>query len=287
MDRVHIIAEIGINHNGDLDIAKKLIDVAVLSGCDSVKFQKRNPDICVPDHQKNIMRDTPWGKMTYLDYKYKVEFGKKEYDEIDRYCRERDIKWSASPWDMDSLEFLIQYDVPYIKIPSAMLTNEKLLLAAKATGKKIILSTGMSTDSEIERAVVLLKTGGKALSFNDKAYNDNFALLHCNSTYPAPLEDLNLSAIQTLKKRFFCEVGYSGHEFRLGTSVAAVYLGATIVERHITLDRTMWGTDQLCSVEPQGLIKLVKGIRELEISFGDGELGCTDAELVIAKKLRG
>ncbi len=283
MKQTYVIAEIGINHNGSLQTAKKLIDVAVLSGCNAVKFQKRNPDVCVPEHQKSVMRDTPWGKMTYLDYKYKVEFDKKEYDEIDLYCKKRGIDWSASPWDLDSLNFLLQYDIPWIKIPSAMLTNEKLLLAAKATGKKIILSTGMSTESEIEKAVVLLKNS----SISGGMPNDNFALLHCNSTYPAPLEDLNLSAIGTLKKKYSCEVGYSGHEFRLGTSVAAIYLGATIIERHITLDRTMWGTDQLCSVEPQGLIKLVKGIRELEISYGNGELSCTKAELEIAKKLRG
>jgi len=277
MQKTHIIAEIGINHNGSLEIAKKLIDVAVLSGCDSVKFQKRNPDVCVPEDQKTKLRETPWGTMTYLEYKYKVEFNKDEYDEIDRYCKEKDIKWSASPWDIDSLNFLSQYDLPYIKIPSAMLTNNELLSKAVSTKKKIILSTGMSTEKEIDSAVELLSKNG----------NTNFCLLHCNSQYPAPLEELNLSAIQTLKAKYGCEVGYSGHEFRLGTSVAAVYLGATIIERHITLDRTMWGTDHLSSIEPQGLIKLVKGIRELELSFGDGQLNCTAGELEIAKKLRG
>tara|TARA_B100001094_G_scaffold32216_1_gene26717 strand:- start:7648 stop:8511 length:864 start_codon:yes stop_codon:yes gene_type:complete len=287
MKKTHIIAEIGINHNGDMDIAKKLIDIASLSGCDSVKFQKRNPDVCVPEHQKTVMRDTPWGRMSYLDYKYKVEFGKEEYDEIDRYCKERGIEWSASPWDMDSLEFLDQYDLPYIKIPSAMLTNDELLIAARNTGKKVILSTGMSTFEEIDHANSLLINGGKILDWGENKGNKNYALLHCNSQYPAPLEELNLSAIKTLKERYFCEVGYSGHEFRLGTSVSAVYLGATIIERHITLDRTMWGTDHLSSVEPQGLIKLVKGIRELETCYGDGELGCSPGELEIAKKLRG
>lgn len=277
MQKTHIIAEIGINHNGSLEIAKRLIDVAVLSGCDSVKFQKRNPDVCVPEDQKTKLRETPWGTMTYLEYKYKVEFNKDEYDEIDRYCKEKDIKWSASPWDIDSLNFLSQYDLPYIKIPSAMLTNNELLSKTISTKKKIILSTGMSTEKEIDSAVELLSKNG----------NTNFCLLHCNSQYPAPLEELNLSAIQTLKAKYGCEVGYSGHEFRLGTSVAAVYLGATIIERHITLDRTMWGTDHLSSVEPQGLIKLVKGIRELELSFGDGQLNCTAGELEIAKKLRG
>ncbi len=286
MKKTHIIAEIGINHNGDLSIAKKLIDIASLSGCDSVKFQKRNPDICVPEHQKSIMRDTPWGRMTYLDYKYKVEFGKNEYDEIDRYCYSRDIEWSASPWDMDSLKFLDEYDIPYIKIPSAMLTNDELLRGAKLTGKKVILSTGMSTEEEIDHAVSVLEEP-VGTDFSGGELNKNYALLHCNSQYPAPLEELNLSAVQTLKNKYNCEVGYSGHEFRLGTSVASVYFGATIVERHITLDRTMWGTDHLSSVEPQGLIKLVKGIRELEICHGDGKLGCSPGELEIAKKLRG
>tara|TARA_Y100000034_G_scaffold112229_1_gene146008 strand:- start:4075 stop:4935 length:861 start_codon:yes stop_codon:yes gene_type:complete len=286
MSKTYIIAEIGINHNGELDIAKKLIDIASLSNCDSVKFQKRNPDVCVPEHQKSVMRDTPWGRMTYLNYKYKIEFGKEEYNEIDRYCKERGIEWSASAWDLGSLDFLLQYDIPYIKIPSAMLTNDELLLASKNAGKKVILSTGMSTEDEIDHAVKILELGGST-DFSIKVDNKNYTLLHCNSQYPAPLEELNLSAIQTLKKKYFCEVGYSGHEFRLGTSVAAVYLGATIIERHITLDRTMWGTDHLCSVEPQGLIKLVKGIRELELSFGDGKLGCSPGELGIAKKLRG
>ena len=274
--KTYIIAEIGINHNGSLETAKKLIDIASLSGCDAVKFQKRNPDICVPDHQKNIMRETPWGPMTYLDYKYRVEFGQSEYDNIDKYCHERKIAWSASPWDMDSLNFLLNYDIPFIKIPSAMMTHEELMRAAAKTGKKVIFSTGMSTLEEIDRSVRWME--------EEEA---NFALLHCNSTYPSALEDLNLKCIQTFKKRYGCEVGYSGHEFRLGTSVSAVYLGATIVERHITLDRTMWGSDHLSSVEPQGLIKLVKGIRELEIALGDGIKKLTAGELPIRKKLRG
>ena len=274
-----------------LTFTKKLIDIAVMSGCDAVKFQKRNPDVCVPNHQKDIIRNTPWGKMSYLEYKYKIEFNRKEYNEIDRYCKERGIAWSASPWDLDSLEFLSQYDIPFIKIPSAMITNEDLMFAAKRTGKKVIISTGMSTFDEIERAITILKLPGdtaktlRPFNFGEEL-NTNFAVLHCNSTYPAPLNELNLSAIKTLKDRFKCEVGYSGHEFRLGTSVAAVYLGATIIERHITLDRTMWGTDQLSSVEPQGLIKLVKGIRELEESFGNGKIIVTESEKLVRKKLR-
>ena len=276
MNKTYIIAEIGINHNGSLDTAKRLIDVAAVAGCDAVKFQKRNPDVCVPDHQKEIMRDTPWGRMTYLEYKYRVEFEKEEYDEIDKYCKERGIEWSASPWDLDSLEFLNQYNIPFIKIPSAMITNEALMKASAKTGKRVIFSTGMSTLEESDQAVEWMKNAGA-----------DFALLHCNSAYPAPLEDLNLSCIKTLKDRYNCEVGYSGHEFRLGTTVAAVYLGATILERHITLDRTMWGSDHLSSVEPQGLIKLVRGVRELELAYGDGVKRVTDGELPSRKKLRG
>jgi len=283
--KTYVIAEIGINHNGDLNTAKRLIDIAAAAGCDSVKFQKRNPDVCVPEDEKSKIRETPWGKMTYLDYKYKVEFGKEEYDEIDQYCKERKIDWSASPWDLDSLEFLLQYDIPYIKIPSAMLTNDELLLAARDTGKKVILSTGMSTREEIDHAVVLLKSSIVVEPYYEIA--GNFVLLHCNSTYPAPIDELNLSAIKTLKGRYNCEVGYSGHEFRLGTSVAAVYLGATVIERHITLDRSMWGSDQLSSVEPQGLFKLMSGIRELELARGDGEIKVTESEKKVRKHLRG
>ena len=276
MKPTYIIAKIGINHNGSLETAKKLIDVAAVAGCDAVKFQKRNPDVCVPEHQKSVMRDTPWGKMTYLDYKYKVEFEKREYDIIDQYCRDKNIAWSASPWDLDSLNFLMGYDIPFIKIPSAMITNEELMKASAATGKKIIFSTGMSTLEEIDQAVQWMNET-----------NTPFSLLHCNSTYPAPLEDLNLSCIPVLKEKYQCEVGYSGHEFRLGTTVAAVYLGASILERHITLDRTMWGSDHLASVEPQGLIKLVRGVRELESAYGDGRKRVTEGELPIRKKLRG
>jgi len=280
MKKTYIIAEIGINHNGDLNIAKKLIDVASLSGCDAVKFQKRNPDMCVPEHQKNVMRETPWGTMTYLDYKYRVEFEKEEYDEIDRYCKYKGIEWSASPWDLDSLKFLSNYDLPFIKIPSAMITNEKLVRASAQWSakqeKELIVSTGMSTVQEIDEVVRWMR--------EEKT---KFSLLHCNSSYPAPIEELNLSCINTLKNRYGCKVGYSGHEFRLGTSVATVMLGAEIIERHITLNRTMWGTDQLSSVEPQGLMKLVRGVRELESALGDGEIGITNTEIPFRNKLRG
>jgi N-acetylneuraminate synthase len=275
MKKTYIISEIGINHNGDLDIAKRLIDISAAAGCDAVKFQKRNPEVCVPEHQKSVMRDTPWGAMTYLDYKYKVEFEKEEYDEIDRYCKEKGISWSASPWDLDSLDFLDQYDIPFIKIASASITDLDLLRKACKTGKKIIISTGMSSEEEIDVAVGIL----------DSEASD-YAVLHCNSSYPAPIEELNLSCVKTLKNKYNCEVGYSGHEFRLGTTVAAVYLGATIIERHVTLDRTMWGSDHMASVEPQGLFKLVSGIRELEKSYGDGSICVTETEKEVRKKLR-
>jgi|TARA_B100000287_G_scaffold320429_1_gene304349 N-acetylneuraminate synthase len=271
--KTYIIAEIGINHNGDLNIAKQLIDIAKVAGCDSVKFQKRNPDVCVPEHQKSVMRDTPWGRMSYLEYKYRVEFGKREYDEIDRYCRECGIEWSASPWDIDSLHFLLNYELPYIKIPSALLTDDKLLKASASTGKKIILSTGMSSMEEVERAVEIVK-------------DSDYSLLHCNSTYPAPIDELNLNCIKTLKEKFNCEVGYSGHEYGLSTTISSICLGASILERHITLDRSMWGTDQMCSVESHGLIKLVKGVRELERSLGDGVKTVTESEKIIKDKLR-
>ena len=268
--KTYFIAEIGLNHNGDLNIAKKLIDISSAAGCDSVKFQKRNPDVCVPESEKSKMRETPWGKMTYLEYKY---------------CREIGIEWFASAWDLDSLEFLSQYDLPYIKIPSAMLTNDELLIAARDTGKKVILSTGMSNRDEIDHAVILLKSSITVEPYYEIA--GDFVLLHCNSTYPAPIDELNLSTIKTLKERYNCEVGYSGHEFRLSTSVAATYLGASVIERHVTLDRSMWGSDQLSSVEPQGLFKLMSGIRELEQARGSGVIGVTESEKLMREHLRG
>ena len=276
MKKTYIIAEIGINHNGSLKVAKRLIDIASVAGCDAVKFQKRNPDVCVPEEQKHVKKETPWGVMDYIDYRHRMEFSAKDFDEIADYCKVREIDWSASVWDEDSLKFMLQYPTPFLKIPSAMLTNDSLIEKAAKTDRKIILSTGMSTLEEIDTAVDVLRRN-----------TPNYALLHCNSTYPCPLEDLNLSCIKTLKDRYGCEVGYSGHEFRLGTSVAAVYLGASIIERHITVDRTMWGTDQLSSVEPQGLLKLVSGIRELETSYGNGKKEVTGGELVARKKMRG
>jgi N-acetylneuraminate synthase len=272
---VTIVAEIGINANGSIEHTKKLIDSAVEAGCDVVKFQKRNPDVCVPEHQKNIMRQTPWGEMTYLDYKYKVEYSLDDYKEIDSYCKSNNIQWTASPWDLDSLQFLLDFDVPFIKLPSAMLTNVELLKACKESGKPIVISTGMSESVEIKQAVDIL--GEK-----------NLTILHCNSTYPAPVTELNLSCITSLKEKYpKAKIGYSGHELSLNTTISSVALGAEFIERHITLDKKNWGTDQSCSVEPDQLKELVVGIREVERALGDGVKVITDSEKIIRNKLRG
>ena len=285
MKKTYIIAEIGINHQGDIDIAKRLIDIAAAAGCDAVKFQKRNPHKAVPEEQKNKPRSWQGEMMTYLEYKLKTEFGKEEYDEIDRYCKQQSIAWSASPWDMDSLEFLTQYDIPFIKVPSAMLTNHELLEACVRSGKRVIFSTGMSTQEEIDDAVGTLRIA-KDLYVGTKDHK--IGLLHCNSTYPAPVDELNLSAIKTLQNKYpDFEIGYSGHEMLLGTTVASVLLGASIIERHITLDRTMEGSDHSASVTPWGLFKLVSGIRELEAAYGDGVIKVTESEVPVRTKLRG
>ena len=282
--KTKIIAEIGINHNGDLKIVKKLIDIAVFAGCDTVKFQKRNPDVCVPEQQKRVMRDTPWGEMTYLEYKHKIEFGQKEYDEIDSYCMDKGIDWTVSVWDLDSVEFMSSYEVPFIKIPSALLTDYELIGECSKRFKKLVLSTGMSTIDEIDKAVKSM--GSEVGNYDSHMRQCEFALLHCNSTYPAPVDELNLSCIRTLKKRYGCEVGYSGHEYGLTTTISSLCFGATIIERHITLDKSMWGTDHMASVEPHGLLKLVRGIRELEKAIGDGVKVVTKGEKNIRDKLR-
>ena len=285
MKKTYIIGEIGINHQGDLSIAKRLIDIAAAAGCDAVKFQKRNPDIAVPEAQKSKPRRWQGVDMTYLEYKYKVEFGQEEYDEIDDYCKKQNIAWSASPWDMDSLKFLERYDIPFIKVPSAMITNHELLEGCVRTGKRVIFSTGMSTQEEIDAAVATLRIA-KDLYVSVKDHK--IGLLHCNSSYPAPVEDLNLSAIKTLAQKYpDFEIGYSGHEMLLGTTVASVLLGASIIERHITLDRNMEGSDHSASVTPWGLFKLVSGIRELEAAYGDGVIKVTESEIPVRTKLRG
>ena len=282
--KTKIIAEIGINHNGDLKIVKKLIDIAVFAGCDTVKFQKRNPDVCVPEQQKRVMRDTPWGEMTYLEYKHKIEFGQKEFDEIDSYCMDKGIDWTVSVWDFDSVEFMSSYEVPFIKIPSALLTDYELIGECSKRFKKLVLSTGMSTIDEIDKAVKSM--GSEVGNYDSHMRRCELALLHCNSTYPAPVDELNLSCIRTLKKRYGCEVGYSGHEYGLTTTISSLCFGATIIERHITLDKSMWGTDHMASVEPHGLLKLVRGIRELEKAIGDGVKVVTKGEKNIRDKLR-
>lgn len=283
MEKTYIIAEIGINHNGSLDNAKKLIDIAASAGCDAVKFQKRTPEICVPDAQKDVMRDTPWGTMKYIDYKHRMEFEKEEYDIIDQYCKERNIDWSASAWDLISLQFLSNYDIPFVKIPSAKITDLVLLGGAIDLFDKVIISTGMSTYDEIYDAVKFMEKAKERFKTNTE-----IEILHCNSAYPSPVDQLNLQAIQTLKDYFpQYKIGYSGHELTLGTTVAAVYLGAEIIERHITLDRTMWGSDHSCSVTPWGLFKLVNGVRELETAYGDGVIKLEESEKEAKKKLRG
>jgi N-acetylneuraminate synthase len=268
------VAEIGINHNGDIETAKRLIDAAADAGCDAVKFQKRTPDLCVPPDQRNKMRETPWGYITYLDYRRRVEFGEAEYRELDAHCRQREIAWFVSCWDADSIQFMEAFDVPCYKIPSACLTNHQLLRHTRATGRPLILSTGMSSMAEIREAVTVLGT-------------EKLLLTHCTSTYPCDPAELNLRMIETLRKEFDCAIGYSGHEVGLAPTVAAVALGACLIERHITLDRSMWGTDQSSSVEPQGFKHLVKYIRAAELAMGDGIKRVYDSELPIRAKLRG
>jgi N-acetylneuraminate synthase len=271
---VFVIAEIGINHNGDLNIAKRLIDGAVLAGCDAVKFQKRTPELCVPKDQWNIERDTPWGRMTYIDYRHRVEFGEKEYAEIDRHCRDRGILWFASCWDEEAVLFMERFSPPCYKAASASLTDIPLLEAKRRTGRPLIISTGMSTMEEIEQAVTAL--GRKDL-----------LIAHSTSTYPCPPQELNLRMIQTLKAAFpECPIGYSGHEVGLAPTWAAITLGATFVERHVTLDRSMWGTDQAASVEVGGFMRLVSNIRDIEKALGDGVKRVYATEMGQRKKLR-
>lgn len=273
----YLIAEIGINHNGDLQIAKKLIDAANACGWNAVKFQKREPDIAVPEQQKGVMRDTPWGRMTYLEYKKRIEFGKNEYDYIDRYCREKPIDWTASPWDIPSLEFLLKYDVPFIKIASAIMTNDEILIKVAQSGKTVVLSTGMSTLEEIDHAVEII----------EKYVGKNYVLMHTNSVYPAEHKDLNLNVIKSFKERYHCIVGYSGHEQDLEPTVVAVTLGAKVIERHVTLSHEMWGTDQKASLEVTAMGMLAGRVRTINDMLGDGIRKVIDAEREVRKKLRG
>jgi len=271
---VFVIAEIGINHNGSIDIAKQIIERAKEVGCDAVKFQKRTPEICVPKDQWNIERDTPWGRMTYIDYRYKVEFGKDEYAEIDQYCKELGIIWFASCWDVESVEFIEEFDPVIYKTPSASLTDIDLLLKHSKSNKPVMISTGMSTMEEIETAI-------------DTIGLNNLLIAHSTSSYPCKNEDLNLKMITTLREKYTdTPIGYSGHETGLSPSWAAVALGASFIERHITLDRAMWGTDQAASVEVDGFHRLVRNIRDIEIALGDGIKKVYDSELSARAKLR-
>lgn len=270
---VYVIGEIGINHNGDIDIAKKLIDVAAVAGANAVKFQKRTPDIATPMAQRDQIRQTPWGEMTYLDYRYRVEFEEAEYQKIAQHAADRGLHWFASPWDVPSVEFLENQGVPTHKVASASVTDHELLRALADTGKPIILSTGMSTIEQIDAAVDILGT-------------DRLVMMHATSTYPLPPEEANLRTIHTLTERYQVPVGYSGHERGLQISLAAVALGAVTVERHITLDRTMWGSDQAASLEPAGFTNLVRDIRILEQAMGDGEKRVFPGELAPLSRLR-
>ena len=270
-----IIAEIGINHNGDISMAKKLISMAKNCGCDYVKFQKRNPDICVPENQKKQMRETPWGYISYLDYKKKIEFSKDDYKIIDDYCKEQKIEWFASVWDLDSLKFIEQFNVSTHKIASALVTNLELLKEVAKCKKYTFISTGMCELEDIDKAVDIFKKA-----------NCEFELMHSVSTYPADEKDLNLSLINFYKKRYNCNVGYSGHEAGISPSVIAAALGASSIERHVTLSRSLFGTDQSASVERRGLIELVTVIRKIPIVLGVPQKKMLDAEKPIAEKMR-
>jgi N-acetylneuraminate synthase len=271
---VYVIAEIGLNHNGDVELAKQLIDVAADAGAQAVKFQKRTPAISTPEHMKSQLRETPWGTMTYLDYRYRVEFDREQYIEIGDYATLRGLDWFASPWDEQAVEFLEDLSVVAHKVASASVTDIAMLEALARTGKPIILSTGMSTMEQIDRAVAVLGT-------------DNLVILHATSTYPLPPEEANLRMITTLQDRFpGVPIGYSGHERGLQISIAAVALGAVMVERHITLDRTMWGSDHAASLEPVGFEHLVRDIRVLGEAMGDGVKRIFPGEFAPLAKLR-
>jgi len=269
----YVVAEIGINHNGDLKIAKDLILAAKDADVDAVKFQKRTPEICVPKEQQNQMRETPWGYITYLEYRKKVEFGEEEYQAIDALCKEVGIDWFVSVWDPQSVDFMEKFSPVCYKLPSASLTDDELLLKVKGTGRPLILSTGMSTSEQIDHAVKVVGL-------------DNLLITHATSAYPCDPAELNLRMVETLREKFSCPIGYSGHEVGLVTSVVAVAMGACLVERHFTLDRAMWGNDQAASVEPVGFRKLVKYIRVTEQALGDGVKKVYKSELSSLKKLR-
>jgi N-acetylneuraminate synthase len=272
---INVIAEIGINHNGSVETAKDLINAAKVAGCEYAKFQKRTPDVCVPEEQKSKMRTTPWGEMPYIDYKKKIEFEEEEYSEIKKHCETIGINWFASVWDIQSVDFMAQY-TSIGKIPSALITNHELMKYSRQKFDTLLISTGMSTEEEIEIAVKI---------------GDPDVIFHTNSAYPSKVDEINLNYIKHLRQKYPTkQIGYSGHEFGLVTTFATVPLGVTWIERHITLDRTMWGSDQMASVEPHGLIKLVKGIRDIEKALGPEEQKeriLFESELKKRKSLRG
>lgn len=272
-DPVFIVAELGINHNGDISIAKELILAAASAGANAVKFQKRTPELCVPIDQRLKERETPWGLMTYMDYRYRMEFDRSQYLELMNFARELKLEFFATPWDEESLKFLIDIGVPCIKIASASLTDLNLISESAECGLPVIISTGMSTMENIVSAVKILE-------------KNQLIIAHSTSTYPCPVEELNLSMITVLKKEFNCLVGYSGHESGVSTTVAAVVLGAKYIERHLTLDRAMWGTDHAASLEPQGFTRLVRDIRIFEQAIGNGVKQIYSSEIPYLEKLR-
>ena len=271
---IFIIAEIGINHNGDVEIAKQLIDVAKITGADAVKFQKRTIDLVYTKELLDSPRESPWGT-TQREQKEGLEFGLKEYQEIDAYCKEKEMEWFASAWDLESQKFLRQFDLKYNKVASAMIVYEDLLKEVSSEKKHTFISTGMTEFEQIDRALEIFKKA-----------DCPFELMHCVSTYPMNDEDANLNRIKTLRDRYQCNIGYSGHEVGLAVSYAAAALGITSLERHITLDRAMYGSDQAASVETAGFIQLVGAVRKIEKAMGDGKVTMNDKEIPIAKKLR-
>jgi N-acetylneuraminate synthase len=269
----YVIAEIGINHNGDIDIAKQLIKMSAEAGCDAVKFQKRTPELCVPLDQRNVIRETPWGQMTYMDYRYKVEFDESQYQDLANYASSLNVHLFASPWDVESVDFMVKMKHPVIKIPSASITDLELLEKIASTKLPVIMSTGMSTMDQIDKAVSVLN-------------KENLLIAHSTSAYPCDPAELNLKMIPVLQDRYQVPIGYSGHETGLQTTVAAVALGACFVERHVTLDRAMWGSDQSASVEPTGVQRLVRDIRTVESAIGDGIKKVYESELKPMSRLR-
>lgn len=273
---IYLIGEIGINHNGDLQLAKRLVDAVFACGWNCAKFQKRDPDVCVPEKQKPVAKDTPWGRMTYLDYRKRVELDVTAYDYIDKYCREKPLDWTASVWDLNSLKFISRYRVPFLKIPSAKTTDLELVNAVAGKGVPVLASTGMSTLKDIDNMVDIFRKR-----------STEFALMHVNSSYPTPIDEININCIRTLKSRYDCVVGYSGHEYHVEPTVYACVLGVKIIERHITISHDLWGTDHKASLEVAAMDLLKKRVKDIEIIMGHGRKEVTPSERKIMAKLKG